>query len=291
MSIVLAIFGVVFNILLFLLLSVLIILLIILFMPVRYNVSLNYIDEKLVYNIKIHWLFRLVFVNMIRSDSGEETIFRIAWKRFLVDNSDDKEKPTGSSEENVVGKPIEPENTLDDKSEKSSEAKKKKKGIKENGEEKEEKNDKEKNDKEKSGIFSGIKGIYDSYKEFKGLDISVPLIIKELITLLRRMFKALRPKKFNLDLEIGQETPDVTGITLGAIYVFMTFIDTGVYDISVRGNYEKSVINLTSHIKGKIILFLGLLPFIRFCFSKALKPIRKILLDKLFKRKKHKGEK
>jgi len=279
MSVVLAILNIIFIAILFLLLAILIVLLMVLFLPVSYNVALSYIDKKLTYNIKVYWLFRLISVNMLRSDTGEETITRIAWKRFSDENSD---KPKGSKEKKEEQAQI--------KEKPKAKAVEEMEGHKAKKDSKPQEEGKKTKKQKKRSIIDNIKEFYNSYKEFRAL-IDFSAIFKEVKLLLKRLFKAIKPKIFNFDLEIGLETPDVTGMTIGAAYVIKTFINTGNYEIALRGNFEKEVLNLTTHIKGGIVLWFGLWPFIRLCFSKSIKPIRKIILGKLFKRRKNKGEK
>ena len=273
MSVVLAILNGILITILVLLLIIIILALIIFFMPVKYNVSLQYIDEKLAYNIKVSWLFRLVSLSMKRSDTEDEAVLKLAWKRLNTNPYNNMNEPGGK--EAVL-----PGELPEGKSSKDKDA-----SVKD-----ESANDTENISikEEEGGIIKKIKGFFDIFKEIKEMNISINEIFKEIILLLKRLLLALKPKAFTLDLEIGLETPDKTGITIGAAAVFNGIINTYPYKINIKGNFEEEVLSLTSKIKGKIVLWFGLWPFIRLYFSKSMKPIRKIVVGKLLKRKQKK---
>ena len=277
MSVVLTILSVVLIIILFLLSAALIISLIVFLLPVKYDVSLCYRDKLMTYNINVSWLAGLIGVSARQAAEDSETEFRVAWKGFAqkVSDAPGEEAESEADEERVPPGPHKPHKPSGEKRENKNETASPKDNNKAEKE-------------EKSGIIAKIKEFYGSYKEFKELNISASAVFKEVLLLLKRLFNAFKPKIFDADLEIGFETPDVTGMAIGAAAVAQTFINTGAYSIAVRGNFEREVVNLKARIKGKLVLWFGLWPFIRLCFSKPIKPIRKIILGQIFKSKKKK---
>ncbi|MCL2565629.1 MAG: hypothetical protein FWE24_07460 [Defluviitaleaceae bacterium] len=269
-----AILNGILIIILAILLFIILLILLVLFIPVRYNVQLQYIDEKLNYNIRVSWLLRLISIRMKHSDTEDEMIVRVAWKRFS-DNEPEDEPIGGSGLTNdKENEPSEPEPVISSESPEAEDYKDTKSDNKDK--------------KEKSGIIENIKSFWESFKEIKEMDISISGILKEIVLVIKRLILALKPKIFILECEIGLDSPDNTGIAVGAAAALNGFIDTSPYVISVRGNFEEEVLNLITHIKGKITLWFGLWPFIRLYFSKSMKPIRKIIMSKLFKKKANK---
>jgi len=284
MSIILAIINVILMVILFLLLAVLLLMLIVLFTPIRYNVQASYVDKKLSYDVKASWFFRLFSVRALHSEAGSESVFRVAWKRFSSssthenelsgqkDEAHERESPEGIKNKGFIkenlaeSKPSEPE-----KSEMKSSTHEKRK-------------------EEKTSIIDKIKDVYDKFKAFRELEIDYGGIFKEILLMFKRIFKALKPKILLVDCELGLDSPDQTGMAIGAVAVFKSSVGLdhpGKHNIVIEGNFEEEMLNLTTRIKGRFALWFGLWPIIRFCFSKSMKPIRKLAISKIFGNRKN----
>jgi len=261
---------------LFLLLAILILALIVLFMPIKYNVQISYVDEKLTYNVKISWLFRLIYMQVKHSDTEDTKLFKIAWKRLLddVDNgTHSNDGPAGEEEKTKERDP--PKNVLKENP-KNNEKKAKISLI-----------DRVKDLYNK--IVAKIKGFYSTIKNFNDLNINFRELLRDIMLSLKRLLLALKPKVFLLDLELGLDTPDITGIAIGALAALEESIEASnrkKYKIIIKGNFEEKAFHLKSSFMGNFSLWHGIWPFIRLYFSRSMKPIRKIVTAKLFRDKK-----
>ena len=134
-------------------------------------------------------------------------------------------------------------------------------------------------DEKKSFKF---KKIFDQISTIKNYP-DAGLIAEHSKTLLRQMFLAINPKKFNGDILFGFDDPSTTGMVLGAGYVCLSIFKLNG-KIKLNTDFEKQILNLKINAKGKILLFSLLLPITQFIFSRH---IWKLVKPKIFKQKLH----
>jgi len=290
MSVFLTIINIVLMAILLILLLVLILMLIVLFTPIKYNIRVSYIEEDLGYNIRVFWLLRLVSLQMRRADGVRGMTFRIAWKYLL--NDEDTNKVTSEPKE-------ESEQTEKKERDPPKEAKETKAETK--TDEPHVKDDTAKEDNGgKLGFIDKLKNAYNkvlerikSYNElvegFNNLGLDVGELLSDIKLMLKRLFLALRPRVFFLDLELGLETPDLTGMIIGGLAVLEETIESfnrKRYKVNIKGDFEEKAMSFKTDIRGKVSLWNIIWPFIRLYFAKSMKPIRKMIIDKLFRSKK-----
>ena len=270
MSIFLAFINIILMVILFLLLAVFILVLVVLFAPVKYRMNIRYIDKELTYDVKMSYLFHLISANLKQMGTENEKMFRVAWKRYPGKKSDEpeEEKPVQESEK---AKEREPPGE-------KMRTKKKQKGAK-------------KKKTNKISIVDRIKKFYNSIKNiiqnYKSLNLDIRALIRDLILALKQLLRALKPKVLNMNLEFGLESPDLTGMGVGALAILKSSVEGSNrrYKIILEGNFEEKVLNLTAQVKGSFMLWFALWPFIKFYFSKSMKPVRKAIMSKLTKSK------
>jgi len=282
MSIILAILSTILLVILFLLLAILILMLIIMLTPIRYNARVSYIDEKLAYDVKASWLMRLVFVHVKHSEAGDKRLFRVAWKHFLEDAAKEQAESKDVSEDKKEEKVKERDPPEEATKKAKSESKKKEP----------EKPKVKLIDKVKNfygGLVDKFRNISDKIERFKELDLDLRALFSDTMLAFKRLFLALKPKVLLLDLELGLESPDQTGMAIGGLAVLEELIESTnrrKHKIIVKGNFEEKVINVDSTIKGRVSLWNLIWPFLRLYFAKSMQPIRQVVMDKLFKKDK-----
>ena len=287
MSVFLAIITILLWAILLILLLLLILVSIVLFTPLRYNVRISYIDEDFGYNIRVSWLLRLVSLHMRRVGGEGSKTFRVAWKHFLNDTdaneakqepeeepeqTEQKERdPPQKDEESATDTPHTENDTL----------------TEEDTEDKLEFIDKIKNFYNKT--TERIKSYNDMIDSFNTLSLDIQELWSDIMLAFKRLLFSMRPRVFFLDLELGLETPDLTGMVIGGLAVLEETIESfnrKRYKINIKGDFEEKAMSLKTDIRGKVSLWNIIWPFIRLYFAKSMKPIRKMIMDKLFRSKK-----
>ena len=96
-------------------------------------------------------------------------------------------------------------------------------------------------------------------------------ILRLLILLTKRIFKAIKPRHFYLSGEIGLEEPDKTGLLFALLSIIRVFAGKNIY---LTANFHEEVLKIDFKMKGYTNVLKLCLPFLRFVLSK---PIRRIL--------------
>ena len=100
--------------------------------------------------------------------------------------------------------------------------------------------------------------------------------------LLKRLCKVLLPRRFRLTGVIGFDTPDKTGMTLGAIYCVLGAIPEVGSRVTIQGDFQQSRLELRAWARGSLATWSLLYPLARFTLSK---PVWKLLKPHLFHNK------
>ena len=235
---------------------ILLLCLFLLFSRFRYDVQ---VDKNVKMRVKAtaKWLASLIWADFQMVDERRRLRVRVLWRR-RVQNLDarteaDEMKTDESSEKRAVKKG------------ESSEVEKD--ALAPEG-----KNKAKKDKSERKNVIERIQEIIN----YPDKD----LIFEYTKTLLIKLLRALRPKKFAVSGVIGFDDPSVTGQVLGAVGVVTTL--TGL-DIALRGNFAEEELTVRGEMAGKVTLWALLWPIVCWALKK---PIWKIVKPMLFKRKK-----
>lgn len=227
---------------LILLCLLLLILLLILAVPIKCQVACAK-NEKTSYCINIMWLFGLV---RFKVNNGG-TRLKLLWWSFGRRKRKASGKDRCRGDTKASGKRM--------KREKSAVFKwtdKKTGGFKTDKKAKETHKDSRKEKKDKgNGIFNIIKYVW-SYPDRD-------LIIKHTINLFKRLLKAVRFEEGIIDGTVGFDRPDMTGYLLAAAGIIQTILP---FDINIRGDFEKEILQGKVSVKGSVILWFVFWPVI-----------------------------
>jgi len=268
---ILLIFGILF------LLAVLV-----LFWPVKYAVDVKYSNTQLDYEVKISWLAKLILFYTLKNSESEKTQFRIAWLKIV---NSDKNYEEEIPDKKVIEKK---ESALEENARKQAEPIKTDTSSNTEQDEEETKKDySEEIEDAKGDKISGLKDLFNKVKEVYNYP-DRDEIFKAVIILIKRLFKALKPKYLHLDCEFGFDTPDTTGTALAIVGIIKTMIYKDTFDIRLKGNFNEKMLSIDAGLNGKIVLWSGLWPLVAFIFKK---PIWKIISAKLFNKNNSEGDK
>lgn len=98
-------------------------------------------------------------------------------------------------------------------------------------------------------------------------------IFNKTILLIKKIFKGLGLKLFQICGIIGLDNPCTTGQVIGLISVIQTFIPV---DINIQGDFENQILEGSLKIKGKVRLSGILFPIIGYIVTK---PVRTVVID------------
>lgn len=248
---------------------------VILFVPISYEVSGEFPDDKSEMKISanVHWLFRLLRVKILFYKKELDGNIRIAWKKIPLKNEEtskketkkkSKKKKTKKSVEQVADTKEEPKETL--KEEVKEETEEESIEVETSQMEVEDEPSTKKNEKKKTeSLIQKIKctfnNICDKMKEVKAKKDKLQDFLKDpvLKSSLQRLKKELhwivrflRPKKIKAHLRFGFEDPSTTGLTLAGLSMIYPF--TGD-DMQIVPDFENKVLNGNIYIKGRLYLF------------------------------------
>lgn len=305
------IFGQVLKFIAIILLAIVIILLLscvlILFVPIKYSASLEK-QENILLDLKVTWLFKIISFAYFMKDKESRIIFKVfnqnligrepslqkLRKRFKKFSGKKKKKENLEKEQNKKAKADTAkeadttqnekhwqEKNIQDVKKQASQKKEKedipKKNITKEKKEKKlkkiklKKEKKPKKSKEKKESFGNkiemLKEQFDSVYHYPDRKILTKLTIQYL----KKMLKALKPEAFSLKLEIGLNEPDKLGYILG---ITQTIIPITRLDITVKGVFDKELLNGNTDIKGKIYIYKFVFPTLQYVFTK---PVWKII--------------
>ena len=244
---------------------VLLILLIIWVAPLKYRADVSAKKEgegKFQTNIqaKGRWLYGLVRFTV----SGNDVVVKVLW--FTVNKekkATDEEKP---GETNVADALAEKPNEQD---ETKAASVKENDGVKPNAASA--KND-DNDTAEKEGFFTrmknkvtGYKATYDSVMKHPDR----PEIQAHLWALVKKLLKRFKPRDFWVSGVIGFDSPDKTGMAIGALCAVRGMTN---FNIRVDGDFDNQVIDINAHIADKLRLCQILYPALRFCLRKKVRP-------------------
>lgn len=243
--VILAIIGIAVSVLLGLILFVLALML---FMPVVYKIEANN-HQELYIKGKVSWLFR-IFVCRFYTDKVEMRIFGRTVKTHTQEpqkeiSDDDTEDEKEESESVKEEEPEVPEALSSEEEKESTEEKPKEKTL-----------------TRLQKFYKKIKNLYDYFKKEKILKLP-PKFMKSL-------YRALKPRIFKLNLKIGLDEPEQTGMALAGL----SFLQSK--NIVIHGNFEEKMLNFNVLTKGSIFLIRLVLP----CIKYLLIPYAKFMIKK-----------
>ena len=203
------------------------------------------------------WLCRLVRFDFRMNGKERRFRLRVLWKTIG--------KKTGADEDGAADMPAPPEETD------------KKVSIKEKPEAKATDNntDSVKEETQKEGFIERIKRQIDLFINFPDKKLIWGYTKKLVLDVLRW----LRPRRFALRGAVGFDSPDITGMAMGAFGVVRAA--TG-WDMRVTANFEEEEIALKGLVAGRLRLWTLAWLLLRYVLRK---PIWKIVKPKLFKKK------
>ena len=272
------------GLLILLILGILLLLILLaLFWSFKYSTNVKYTNKELEYDIEVSWLAKLISFYTLKNSEGEKTLFRIAWLKIINKETDADEVPDEKNKEITEIKDISEEKKEDrTQSKKVSETSSKTETIKK---ESETINESAEEDKDSAEKKSRLKDLFAQAKEIYNYP-NKDEIFREVIALIKRLLRALKPKYLYLDCEFGFETPDTTGLALAIAGIIRSIIYKDSFNIEFKGNFNEKILNINTGLNGKIALWSGLWPLLAFIFKK---PIWKIISAKLFNKNNSEG--
>lgn len=221
---------------------VLLILALILFAPVKYSGSGRY-DEKATFSFKASYIFHLVRVKASYDGELKKSI-KILF--FEVGNKKAK-KPRKTKKKSK-------ENKKTEKKEMQVSTVPLKKKPKERPKERKKEKPKEK----KKNVFKRLKDRYNSLKSKK--DDAFKIIgdpdnqkaIKQIAEIVGKTLKKIIPRKHEINLTYGFESPDTVGEVTGMIYTISAF--TGL-NINAYPDFENKILKADGWFKGHFMVF------------------------------------
>ncbi|MCR5273015.1 MAG: hypothetical protein K6E13_08535 [Lachnospiraceae bacterium] len=274
LGVILTILKIVGIILLIVLALILLLLICILFVPIRYNIE-GANDEEDGARVKARITYLLHIFGVIVEYQGNLTvtvrIFGIKVFSFGGESEDEEKKVSEETEEIISLKTEEPAETEEkDRPQKTDEIKadNKKPDIKKDNKKQNSKkqDNKEKNSKEKGKIKEILSFIGSSDTKY-----CIHFLFEQILYI----FKALKPKKCDIDMRFGFEDPSYTGWTVGA--VSMT---PWVYKKNVKiipdFNTDKTYAYGTFKLKGAFAMITILIVVLRGLFDKT---VRRFVLN------------
>lgn len=287
--ILLALLKILAIILLILVLTIIVVVALLLLIPIKYNINAEK-SIRLYANLEIKWFIKAIYFRYKISSNCKRVIFKIFGKtvyknkKIFEDESQSEESKTEEkikdknvqdfseaeikhNEDIEVNKYINEEKEIQYKEEKVS---RQAKDIIEDELEKVE--DVAVEEIEEDSVIKKLINLWN-YPDRKE-------IVSSLIKLTKRSLKILFPQKLNIDAEIGCDNPAVTGYVLALSSILVLYFGN---NISVYGNFEKSVLNGEFQAEGKFSLFKIVWALLAFIITK---PIRKIIWNYLRNRRK-----
>lgn len=255
-------------ILLVLLLVLLILMLIILFAPIKYNGYFKK-DTDLEASASLSWFFNVISYTFLFKDGNIYNNFKYPKFEFMKklfkpkkikkskkektdDNNIEYKDKNNRTENTEEKKEIKNENFLKENIEKKSDKPKEEK-IKSKKNKKIKKNKFNLHKNNGSSKIDEIKSII--YHRDKDIAIKA----------LKRILKAIKPKKFKLDLIFGFDNPFQTGILLGFLSMIMYPMP---FKINIKGNFEQEVLLADIETNGETNFWLLGSPLLVFIIKK-----------------------
>lgn len=130
--------------------------------------------------------------------------------------------------------------------------------------------------KPKRSIIERLKGIKDNISmvlTYPNRKIIIDLVKK----MLKKQWKVLKPKRFNISGEVGFADPSQTGFLFAAYGVVLEFLDIRKH-IQLSGNFDtpNTVLILDIYVKGSVSAIQVVLPILNLVRKK---PMRKLIKD------------
>ena len=97
--------------------------------------------------------------------------------------------------------------------------------------------------------------------------------------MVKRLLRALLPKRLRLTGVIGFESPDQTGMAIGAIYAVLGMAPELGSRVLIQGNFQEPCLALRLRARGCLTVWALLFPLARFALSK---PVWKLLKPYIF---------
>ncbi len=274
LSVILTVLEIIGIVLLVIIGVLIFIILFLLFGGIRYNINAEK-KEDISIDVKVSFVGILKFVFLF-SDNTINRYFKFLCFKFFKYNSDDFklneeksddiEKNNDTKENDTIIKYDELSKTDSEKDDFNSE---KKEFSEDLSEDKFLKKDFEKEnigENKLNNFFSAVKNIYNNFISIKNYS-DKDKIIKYTFELIKKLFFALKPKKFYADVLIGFEDPYETGKFIGLMSIIFEFLPLDVYFV---GDFENKVFEGSLKVKGKTNLFKVGFPILRFVFKDAI---------------------
>ena len=251
------------------LLLILFVVLCIFFVPIRYKAFAEK-QENIIVDTKISWFFKLIFFSYKLKDKKSEIVLKICGWNFIGGKKSkkkkkrkkEKKKPIESKERNFS----ENEDVEQTKNVDTVEKIEKKEKILEKFIAKEKDSFDEDNTEEKKSIIEQIYVFKEKFDEIYHYP-DKNILIKLTKRYVKKIFWALKPKKFTAKVEFGINEPDKVGYILG---ITQTIITVTQLDIQIKGVFDREVFNGNAYLEGKIYIYKFVLPTLRYVFSKPI---------------------
>lgn len=245
---------------------ILLILLVLLFASIKIQSSAK-INNEVQFILDIKYLFGIIRYKYNYKDN--QNIIKIFGKK--INSTSKKEKNKKTEKDNKQESFNNTKSSIEKYSEPNKKSKKSKVNTKKYLEEESEENKqsfKEKIYKFKNS-FNLVKDYYYEYKD---------KIIKYLKVLIKRLIKAIKIKKMNLNFEYGFYDPSKTGKVCGLISIILPMIlNKKTIEINLIPDFNEQKFTGEGYIKIKTNIFKIVFPILVFILKK---PIRKIIFRK-----------
>jgi len=230
---------------------VLLITLALLFVPIRYNINLNYRGKQEIY-LKASWLFRIFKFNYDNTVVRKSTLTifgiyvrRRKRKRRLKEKKvSDLNKTIVSEDEAIYCDMVGSDEIMSEQSTDWA------KHLQE----------------EDSSSKEKVNRLKENWDRFKSYPYKEMLVSKTKL-LLKRFIKPLKPKEAKLKCSFGFDDPSATGALLGAAHAICGICD--LYDhVTITADFEKKCLNYECRVEGKIRVWSLTWPLVVYLISK-----------------------
>ena len=229
---------------------ILLILLILLLSPVTYTFAAEKKPDAAWVNVRAGWLFQLIRFRLTWQEGQLAWSLKAAWKTVASDSPDGEDEPQEKKQADVQepsvdleepsvqaeSAPIEPPPSSDVPS------------------------SREEPQEERKGSKRGrLRELKNKLMEFREKLDAYPEKMETfavLWNLIKKLLKALLPRKFQARVQIGMEDPAMTGYILGLYYMIMPFLPfpNRAGQLEVIPNFQEKVLEVEAKGKGRFTI-------------------------------------
>lgn len=244
---------------------VLLILLIVLLVPIRYSIDGFYKAGEYDFSAKASWLLHIISVkyNLQKENGLVIRIFGIKLKDKKEQTEEQTEEHTEQLKEHVqVQDTVQVANPLDDSVEKHPEDTEEK-VSKKHHRKKFCKQHRRKKDSTRESLYDKIKKYIDIVKtdEFRYSF----MLCKDRIS---KILKAVFPKNWEIEGVVGFDDPSTNGKVCGVLGALFYWIRKHIF---VTVDFDREIIDIKGHARGRIFLIVFVAAFLRVWFNKDIK--------------------